>query len=104
VAYAGSVLIKSARIPALDACRALLARGLTGKLQVWRPGSQSHDLVLDIEQAAGWTVWENEQEGPRFVRWRSFAADNAACVPDALSYRAVSPPAATDEIPALEPA
>jgi hypothetical protein len=95
VTHNGAVLIERSRSPELDACRALLARGISGKLQVWRPGKTAHDMQLDIERAAGWTVLENEREGPRLVRWRPYALD-------AVLSRAVSPPAAADKIAALE--
>ena len=37
VVYANAVLIENSRCPEYDACRALLARGITGMLQVgWR--------------------------------------------------------------------
>ena len=38
VTYAGEVLSESTWNPEFQACRAPLARGITGKLQVWRPG------------------------------------------------------------------
>ena len=36
--YAGAVLVDSSRNPEFDACRALLARGITGKLETWWRG------------------------------------------------------------------
>jgi hypothetical protein len=38
VNYAGNILVDSSRYPEFDACRALLALGLTGKVEVWRQG------------------------------------------------------------------
>jgi hypothetical protein len=49
VTCAGSILIEKTRVPAFDACRALLARGITGKLGAWRPGKECPDTQLDIE-------------------------------------------------------
>jgi hypothetical protein len=38
VTYEGQTLIASCRVPGLDARRALLAMGITGRLEMWRPG------------------------------------------------------------------
>jgi hypothetical protein len=70
VSYAGNVLIESCRVPGLDACRALLALGITGKLEMWRPGKAWPDMQLDIERGAQLTVEESDRQAPRFVRWR----------------------------------
>src|SRR5262249_3849430 len=71
VHYEGGVLIDETWNPEFEACRALLARGVTGRLEVWRAGKDYPDmLVRDIAKAAEWTVVENEQHGPRFARWR----------------------------------
>jgi hypothetical protein len=56
VTYLGEVLIESARNPEFDACRALLARGVTGTLQIWRPGKAAPDARLDIQRGAKLTV------------------------------------------------
>src|SRR5262245_31395445 len=77
VRFDGAVLLESSRNPEFDACRALLARGITGKLEVWRPGKQHHDMQLDIECGAELTVEETDQRGLRLVRYRPFSADAA---------------------------
>ena len=65
---------------------------ITGRLESWRFGKSYPDmLVRDIAKAAKWTVVENENQGPRFVRWEPR--------PEHLSQNAVScapgiPPAA----------
>ena len=71
VTYADGTLIEGSRVPALDACRALLALGITGKLEVWRPGKEWPDMQLDIERGAQLTVEESDRQAPRFVRWRA---------------------------------
>ena len=40
VTYAGETLVEGRRNPIFDACRALLARGITGRLEVWRRGKK----------------------------------------------------------------
>ena len=54
----------------MDACRALLVLGITGKLEVWRPGKAWLDMQLEIERAALLTVEDGDRQTPRFVRWR----------------------------------
>jgi hypothetical protein len=72
VSWAGKTLIESTRNPEHDACRALLARGITGRLEVWRAGTTFPASSIDIERGAGWTISETEEHGPRLVRWRPF--------------------------------
>jgi hypothetical protein len=98
--FAGSVLIESTRNTEHDACRALLAQGIVGRLEIWRAGTTFPASSIDIERGARWTVLETEREGPRIVRWRPFAVGESQ---DAVSVRAVSPPAAISNIvaPAL---
>jgi len=44
VSHAGEVLVEGRRNPIFDACRFLLAREITGRLEVWRPRNQSADM------------------------------------------------------------
>jgi len=49
----------------------LLARGIVGRLEVWRFGKSHPDvLVADIAKATEWAVEESDRWGPRFARWR----------------------------------
>jgi hypothetical protein len=92
VHYEGAVLIDETWNPELEACRALLARGIAGRLEIWRCGKSYPDmLVLNIAKAAEWTVEENEKSGPRFVRWKPRPEN----IPrNAVSLSALFPPAA----------
>jgi hypothetical protein len=92
VHYEGAVLIDETWNPELEACRALLARGIVGRLEVWRSGKSHPDmLVPDITKAAQWSVEESGKRGPHFVRWRPRPED----VPrNAVSSSAPFPPAA----------
>jgi hypothetical protein len=81
VTYTGAVLVDGSRNPEFDACRALLARGIRGKLEVWRKGATFPATVLDIEAGARLTVAETDAAGPRFMRWQPFSADAS---PDAV--------------------
>jgi hypothetical protein len=95
VSYDGQTLLASSRCPLLDACRALLTRGVTGRLELWRSGRTSFDVAADIEEGAKWTILETETESLRLARWtpspwkgisrRGVAARTAICdfpVPD----------------------
>jgi hypothetical protein len=44
VTCAGETLAEGRRNPIFYACRALLARGITDRLEVWRPGKISADM------------------------------------------------------------
>jgi len=76
VHYRGAPLVDQTWNQELEACRAQLARGISGRLEVRRPSK------------AEWTVKENESHGPRFVRWqprREDLSQNAVCrVPEIL--------------------
>jgi hypothetical protein len=107
VSYAGEILVEGRRNPIFDACRALLARGITGRLEVWRRDKTSADMQLDIERGALLAIKETDKESLRIVFWRQRPD---ATSPDAVLYRRVQPPAAiyTSPVgmptPELEPA
>jgi hypothetical protein len=95
VTYAGAVLAESSRDPEFDACRALLAQGITGKLETWWSGGSFPAMILDIEGAAKLTAAESDTEGLRLVPWRPFVAVDAR---NAVSCRAVSPRIGADDL------
>ena len=85
-----AVLIEDTWNPEFEACRALVARGVTGRLEVWRAGkpgkpngncsvgqgSRLLDMIVpDIARAAGRTVVENEKIGPVMAPWRAWPED-----------------------------
>jgi hypothetical protein len=82
VTYADSLLIESTRNPEYDACRALMAKRITGRLEVWRVGTTFAASSIDIERGAGWTVSETEERSLRLVSWQPF---NAGRDQDAVS-------------------
>src|SRR5262245_9170867 len=100
VHYAGAVLVESSRNPEFDGARALAAKGITGRLEVWRRGGTYPAMALDIERAARLTVKEDDKGGLRFVRWQPHpeqAGENAA------SCRPVESRTAGDAGPATLP-
>jgi hypothetical protein len=72
VMYAGEVLLEHWN-PEFEACRTLLARAITGKLETWRPGGTYPALILDIEKAAKLTVEESDTVSVRITPWKPFA-------------------------------
>jgi hypothetical protein len=70
VTYLGKTLIESTRDPELEACRALLARGIRGTLLTYSPGSSEHSMRIDIEKGAKLMTIDNVNDGPRFGRYR----------------------------------
>jgi hypothetical protein len=91
VTYAGETLVEGRRNPIFDACRALLARGITGRLEVWRWGKTSADMQLDIERGASLAIKETATESLHIVPWRPRPD---ATSPDTVLYRCAQPPAA----------
>ena len=70
VTYLGATLIESAGDPEFEACRALLARGITGTLVTYSPGGSVPRMRVDIEKGAKLTTVESAKDGPRFARYR----------------------------------
>ncbi|MEY9828477.1 hypothetical protein ABIA25_000292 [Sinorhizobium fredii] len=70
--YLGQPLVTRRRVPSCDACRALLATGITGRVWFRHEGSPHRAFWLDIETAAGLTVHENDQ-GIRVAKYRPFS-------------------------------
>jgi len=67
----GELIVRNAFDPEFAACRVLLARGLTGKLEVWRPGSAFASLIIrDIAKGAQLTIREDAKRGPCTVKHR----------------------------------
>ena len=69
VIHKGVTLIEGSRNPEFDACRALLALGITGPLESWHKDAHFAAMFLDIEKGARLTVQESEHIGPRFISW-----------------------------------
>ena len=89
------MLIEDCWNPELDACRALVVRGLAGRLEVWRAGTTYPGLIIpDIGAAAFRTVKESEKMGPRFGPWTPHPEDRGS---DAISRSPVFAPAAVSQ-------
>lgn len=82
VTSSGGVLIESARDPEHEACRALLAKGITGTLVTFHPGGKVARMRLDIARGAGLTVTEGATQGPRTTRWKPFGSESEEGEPE----------------------
>ena len=58
--------------PEFDACRALLARGVTGRLRTRHAGAAHDAMQMDIARGACRRIEETSKVGPRFARWSPF--------------------------------
>lgn len=52
-----------------DACRVLLARGITGTLVTRWNGQPCNSMLIDIRKGALRTVIDSDRTGPRFAKW-----------------------------------
>jgi hypothetical protein len=59
--------------PAFAACRAMKAKGLSGRVEFYRPGVPHPGLIVhDLDKAAGLRVVDTERQGPVLKKWRPF--------------------------------
>lgn len=72
VLFEGQTLIEATPDPEFDACRALQARGLTGRLRTRREGSPHHAMVMSIAWGAGKRTSEGRGTGLAFRAWEPF--------------------------------
>ena len=78
VYHDGAVLIESCREPLCDAARALVSKGVTGRVQMRRLGKQQIDMEGLIAVLATQTVTEGQTAAPRFADWSPhWAAEGA---------------------------
>jgi hypothetical protein len=100
VLYAGAVLIEDTWNAEYDAARALVAKGIAGKVEVWQDGKAVS--AMDAERADELTIVENANVGPRVGPWAPFSPYGHQT---AVSSYSVPPPAAVSGCPGvLEPA
>jgi hypothetical protein len=72
VSFHGETIVSGSRTPEFDACRVLLARGLTGILILADAVTGKNRLSLDIERGAKLTVREGQNRAPRLAEWKPF--------------------------------
>jgi hypothetical protein len=86
VLYKNEILVEACRFPEFDGARALVARGMSGRAEVWRPGATAPAMLIpDITVAAKWTIEESPTKGPRLTRWKSVDAISHADAEDAVA-------------------
>jgi hypothetical protein len=72
---ASMVLVESTTEPLLDAARILIAKGITGKLQLWDSERPYFRLQGDIAWLATKTVMEGRDQSPAYRRYVERAQD-----------------------------
>ena len=68
ILFDGKLLVENSRDPEFDAARALVAKGITGKLTMLDGKTGKPRTIIDIEKAARLTA----EEGPNAPRFRRF--------------------------------
>ena len=84
VLFDGKLLVDRSRDPECDAARALLAKGITGKLTLCDGKTGVPRTVIDIEKAARLTASEESRDGFRFRRWNG-NPDNSSHSPETMA-------------------
>ena len=69
VIFRGKLLVERSRDPECDVARALVAKGITGKLTLLDGKTGKPRIIIDIEKADRLTA-EEGPNGPRFRRFR----------------------------------
>lgn len=72
VTHDGRTLIERSRDPEHDACRALLALGLKGRLETFHPGGTVARMRMDIAFAATRCATEGDRSSPAIRKWSPF--------------------------------
>ena len=74
--YNGDEIVTRSWDPEFAACRALKARGLSGRVEFFREGIPHPCLVVrDLVEGAGLCTYEDECRGPSLKKWRPIERD-----------------------------
>jgi hypothetical protein len=69
----GEEIVTRSSDPAFAACRAMKAKGLSGRVEFYWPGVPYPGLIVhDLDKAAELRVVDTERQGPVFKQWRPF--------------------------------
>jgi len=68
VEFSGRLVVTGSTDPACDLARALLARGIKGKVAVY--AGLRHRYTVNIEKAAKLHAYDHAQKGPIFEKYR----------------------------------
>jgi hypothetical protein len=96
VLYDGQSLIESTDDPEYDACRALLAKGITGTFVTYSLGCPMPRARVDIEKGAKLMILETDDHGPKLVPYVPFPVERFAAQPISLTPRVAGPPSGPD--------
>ena len=77
------VIVSKSADPLHAACRAMMAIGLSGRVEFYRPGDLYPSLIVhDLDKAAMLRVVETEREGPVIQKWRPFEMNDRLATED----------------------
>jgi hypothetical protein len=76
VVFRGKLLVERSRDPECDAARALLAKGIIGRLMLLDGKTGKPRIIVNIEKCALLTVEEGPR-GPRFVKYTKSVVDRS---------------------------
>ena len=69
----GDEIVARSADPEFAACRVMKLRGLSGKVEFYRPGASFPGLIVhDLGKAASLRVVETDSRGADLKRWRTF--------------------------------
>jgi hypothetical protein len=74
VEFNGDLIVQGSRDPEHDLARALLARGLTGKVTIFDGVTGKPRTIVNIENAAKWCVGSNLER----YRWKALEASDSS--------------------------
>jgi hypothetical protein len=63
-------ILEAAHNAVCEACRVLMSRGIVGPFETWKQGILYPCMMGDIEKVAGLSVYEPDDGGVHFARWR----------------------------------
>lgn len=66
------LFVKSSKAPIFDAARALVDKGVTGRVQQRRKGRSQIDMEGLIAVLATKTISETENNGPRIIKYQPY--------------------------------
>jgi hypothetical protein len=96
VLFDGKLLVDRSRDPDCDSARALVARGITGKLVMLDGKTGIPRTIIDVEKAAKLTT-EETAKGPRFRKYRERGGSEGYSAETAVDGQLLPP---SDEVAA----
>ena len=94
VTFGGKVIVADSPDPETDLARALMAKGITGVVEIFDDRTGKPRSCVNIEAASKVTFREDRRRGPHRQSWRSYAPESAT-----VSATAAEVVGGVDEMP-----